>query len=343
MDSCKRYNTFGVAVKAAKVIVADSVDQIIRAYRESQTCGMPFLVLGEGSNVLFIENFAGIVVVNRVCGKQIAESDNAWHLHVGAGEKWHKFVEWTLDNEMAGLENLAFIPGSVGAAPNQNIGAYGIELNNVCEYVDLLNLNDGTIKRIPNEQCEFGYRDSIFIRSYSIGYVIVAVGFVLNKQWQPVLTYSDLAGLNMETLTPRNVFDAVCSIRRCKLPNPNELGNAGSFFKSLIVCKNIANKLIEKYPQMPQYHHSHDNSKVRIPSGWLIEQCQLKGFRIGDAAVHERHALVLVNLGNALSSDIIALAKYVRCKVADVFGVWLEPEVQFIGSNGCIDWKQLLT
>lgn len=338
----KRYNTFGVAAEAEKIIVADSLDQIIQAYRESQARGVPFLILGEGSNVLFTENFTGIVLVNRVKGKQIVESAHAWHLHVGAGENWHKFVEWTLDNKMAGLENLALIPGSVGAAPNQNIGAYGVELKNVCEYVDLLNLKDGTIRRMSNEQCEFGYRDSIFKRNYSIGYVIVAVGFVLSKQWRPVLTYADLAGLKAETLTPRQIYDAVCSIRRRKLPHPNMLGNAGSFFKSVIVCEKIANEMLEKYPQMPQYRNSHDNAKVRIASGWLIEQCQLKGFRIGNAAVHERHALVLVNLGNALSSDIVALAKHVRHKVAFEFGVWLEPEVQFIGSNGYVNWKELL-
>lgn len=337
--SLKEYNTFGVAAKAVKVIVAATIDQIISAYQESQQCNCEFLVLGEGSNVLFTANFAGIVVINRLKGKQFKENDEAWYLHVSAGENWHHLIEWTLDNGMAGLENLALIPGCVGAAPNQNIGAYGVELNDVCEYVDLLNLNDATVQRLSNGQCEFGHRDSIFKRTYSIGYVIVAVGFVLKKQWQPKLTYGDLAKLNHETITPRHIFDAVCRIRRSKLPDPKVLGNAGSFFKSVIVCKKTADELIERWPNMPRYHHSDD--KVRIASGWLIEHCELKGFRIGDAAVHERHALVLVNLGNATSRDIVTLAHHVRRKVADVFGVWLQAEVQFIGYNGYIHWNEL--
>lgn len=338
--SLRKYNSFGLSVKATKVVITECLDQMIEAYQESQKFGMPFLVLGDGSNVLFTEDFTGTILINRLKGVEMREDNDAWYLHVCAGENWHKLIEWTLDNNVAGLENMALIPGCVGAAPNQNIGAYGVELRNVCDYVDVINLSDGIVKRLSNEQCEFGHRDSIFKRSYTNGYAIIAVGFRLKKQWRPVLSYGDLVKLDPETVTPRQIFEIICTIRRSKLPDPKVIGNAGSFFKSVVVCKTTANELLKMYPNMPQYPNSND--KVRIASGWLIEYCQLKGFRIGDAAVHEKHALVLVNLGNAESDDIVSLARYVRKIVADTFGLWLEAEVRFIGAHGYVDSNNLL-
>lgn len=331
--SLEMFNTFGLSVKTSKVVIAETVERMIQAYHDSQLCGKPLIVLGEGSNVLFTEDFAGTIVLNRLKGVRLTENDNFWYLQVSSGENWHNLVEYTLENNMPGLENLALIPGCVGAAPVQNIGAYGIELKDVCEYVDLLNLNDGTMKRIHKEQCKFGYRESIFKHDYKLGYSIVSVGLRLSKNWRPVLNYGDLKKLNAETVTPQQIFDTVCEMRRCKIPDPKIMGNAGSFFKNPVLQRTVAEELLHKYPNMPQYPQSNDGV-VKVAAAWLIDFCQLKGVRVGDAAVHENQALVLVNLGNASSKDIITLARYVRNNVADTFNIWLEPEVRFIAMNG---------
>lgn len=339
--SLKTYNTFGISAKAKNLVIAETIDQLIEAYQCSQKHDEPIIMLGEGSNVLFTEDFAGTVVINRLKGIQITEDEDAWHLHVGGGENWHELVEKTLCKNMPGLENLALIPGCVGSAPVQNIGAYGVELKQVCDYIDLLNLRDGTIKRMQNDECQFGDRESVFKHAFSTGYSIVSVGFCLKKKWQPVLHYGELKQLNNGTLTPRQVFDAVCSIRRSKLPDPKINGNAGSFFKGPVVSKGTAEHLLQQYPKMPHYRQSNDG--VKIPAGWLIDRCQLKGFRIGDAAVSENHALVIINLGNASGTDIVSVARHVRQKVAETFGIWLEPEVRFIAARGIINAIEMLT
>lgn len=331
--SLENFNTFGLSVKASQVIVANTIEHMLKAWEDAQKRGLPLLVIGEGSNVLFTEDFAGTVIINRLKGVRITEDDSAWHVHVGAGENWHNLVEHTLGNSMPGLENLALIPGCVGAAPIQNIGAYGVELKEVCEYVDLLDLNDGTMKRIYNEQCGFGYRESIFKHEYKIGYSIVSVGLRLNKNWQPALKYGELTKLNRNSVTPQQIFETVCRMRRSKLPDPKIMGNAGSFFKNPVLSAAIAKDLLHKHPNMPQYPQLNDDT-VKVAAAWLIDFCQLKGFRVGDAVVHENQALVLANLGNASSKDIITLARYVRHKVADAFNIWLEPEVRFIATNG---------
>lgn len=334
----KKYNTFGIPAKVKNLIIATTIDQIIEAYQCSQKINEPIIVLGEGSNVLFTEDFEGTVVINRLKGIQIQEQDDAWCLHVNGGENWHDLVEHTLRENMPGLENLALIPGCVGSAPVQNIGAYGVELKEVCEYVDLLNLNDGTVKRMSNEECHFGYRESIF--KHLPEHVIVAVGFRLKKNWQPALHYGELRELNRNTVTPRRIFETVCKVRRSKLPDPKITGNAGSFFKGPIVSQNRAEELLRQYPDMPHYQHS--NNQMKIPAGWLIDRCQLKGFRIGDAAVSATHALVLVNFGNAAGKDIVSVARHVRQKVAHTFGIYLEPEVRFIAAHGFITAKEAL-
>lgn len=350
--SLKCYNTFGLMVKASQVIVAETIEEMLSAWQHSQKYEEPLLVLGEGSNVLFMEDFAGTVIINRLKGLQITEDDDAWYLHVGSGENWHNFVQQTLQNKMPGLENLALIPGCVGGAPIQNIGAYGVEIKDVCKYVDVLNLNDGKVQRISNEQCRFGYRDSIFKHEYQIGFVIVHVGFCLKKKWQAMLNYGDLIRLHSESVTPQQIFDIVCHMRRSKLPDPNVMGNAGSFFKNPVLSQVIAKDLKRQHPNMPQYvqfnndgddDDADDNDdKVKVAAAWLIDFCQLKGYRIGDAGVHMQQALVLVNLGNASSMDFIALARYVRHKVANAFNIWLEPEVRFIARTGEVNAMDVL-
>lgn len=338
--SLEKYNTFSLRMKAKRVIIAKTVDDMIKVWQMTERYNEPFLVLGEGSNVLFTEDFIGTVLINRLKGVRIREESDAWHLHVDSGENWHQLVEWTLNSKMPGLENLALIPGCVGAAPIQNIGAYGVEFKERCEYVDVLNLTNGTVQRIQTEQCKFGYRESVFKHAYKTGYIIVSVGLRLHKQWQPVLSYGDLSKIDIKTVTPRQVFEAVCNMRCSKLPDPRITGNAGSFFKNPVVNKMTAERLAQKFVGMPQYPQT--NGDVKLAAGWLIDQCKLKGFCINGAAVHKNQALVLVNLGCATSKDIVALARHVCHKVAEEFIIWLEPEVRFIAAHGEINSMDIL-
>ena len=330
--SLKSWNTFSLSACAASITVATSSEQLCHAWQQSRQRNEPVLLLGEGSNVLFLEDFNGQVIINRIKGITIEEKEDSWLLHVGAGENWHMLVEKTLQQGIMGLENLALIPGCAGSAPIQNIGAYGIELKQFCAYVDVLHLTDGTTQRLMADECLFGYRDSIFKHRYREGYAIVALGLQLPKHWQPVLSYGDLTKLDPLTVTPQQVFDSVCQMRRSKLPDPKVTGNAGSFFKNPLVSAEVAAALAMRYPTIPQYPQ--ENGEVKLAAGWLIDQCELKGYRLGGAAVHEKQALVLINRENATGRDIVDLARTVRQSVAEKFNVWLEPEVRFIAADG---------
>ncbi len=333
--SLQQLHTFHLPVSAHRVITVTTPDELLNAWTQAKQEQQAVLLLGEGSNVLFLEDFSGTVIINRIKGINVRESDTAWHLHVGAGENWHQLVCFTLDNDLAGLENLALIPGCAGSSPIQNIGAYGIELKRVCDYVDVLNLNTGEIERLSAEQCLFGYRDSIFKHKYQDGYAIVHVGLQLSKEWVPILEYGDLKKLDAATVTPKEIFDSVCAMRRSKLPDPNITGNAGSFFKNPIVSTKELQKLVEQYPDIP--HYSQNNGTEKLAAGWLIDNCSLKGFTIGGAAVHKQQALVLINQGNATSKDVISVAHHVRSEVFKRFSVLLEPEVRFVGKYGEIN------
>lgn len=339
--SLKHLNTFSLEAQAAQIITATCSEHLTQAWHLAQKNHQPLLLLGEGSNVLFLENFAGIVAVNRLKGIEITQTDGEWLLHVGAGENWHQLVCFALDNNIAGLENLALIPGCVGSAPIQNIGAYGIELQSLCDYVDLLNLDSGEVLRLPAIDCLFGYRESIFKHAYREGFAIIAVGLRLAKQWQPKLTYGDLTRLDAATVTPRQIFESVCAMRRSKLPDPAKIGNAGSFYKNPIVDAKRVNALLVEYPNMPVYPQADGN--VKLAAGWLIENAGLKGFSIGGAAVHQQQALVLVNQDNATSQDVVALARHVRDGVAEKFSVWLEPEVRFVSAQGEVNAVEALS
>lgn len=330
--SLKPFNSFNLECSAKKLIEATTPESLQQAWLESTRQGEPVMILGEGSNVLFLEDFDGTVIVNRIAGITVTETDRAWHIHAGAGENWHKLVEYTLDKGMPGLENLALIPGCAGSSPIQNIGAYGVELKHVCEYVDCIELETGNILRIEAADCRFGYRDSIFKHEYQNRYAITAVGLRLNKRWVPVLTYGDLAQLDPATATPQDVFDSVCHMRQTKLPDPRVQGNAGSFFKNPVISAELAAQLIEHFPRIPHYPQA--DGSVKLAAGWLIDQCQLKGYQVGGAAVHRQQALVLVNVDNAISSDVVRLAHDVRQRVGEQFNIWLEPEVRFIGRTG---------
>lgn len=339
--SLKALNTFAINANASEIITASTPAELSAAWLGSRQANQPFLLLGEGSNVLFLNDFNGKVVLNRIQGIEITESEHEWLLHVGAGENWHQLVIFALEKNIPGLENLALIPGCVGSAPIQNIGAYGIELQNVCQYVDVLDLETGSIARINANECQFGYRESIFKHGYRDGFAIVAVGLQLSKNWQPKLTYGDLSRLDAASVTPRQIFDAVCQMRQSKLPDPKLTGNAGSFFKNPIVDADVANQLKTQYPNMPYYLQP--DGAVKLAAGWLVEMAGLKGSCLGGAAVHQQQALVLINRDNASGEDIKSLAKQVRETVAERFGVYLEPEVRFISSLGEINAVEALS
>ncbi|WP_113628140.1 UDP-N-acetylmuramate dehydrogenase [Pectobacterium peruviense] len=339
--SLKSYNSFSLSVSASCITVADTQDKLIEEWRVASASQEPVLLLGEGSNVLFLEDFLGTILLNRIKGIDIRETSDGWYLHVGAGENWHQLVEYTLKHGIVGLENLALIPGCVGSAPIQNIGAYGIELQHVCDYVELLDLTEGKTMRLTAEECQFGYRESIFKHHYRSRFAITAVGLFLKKEWNPILNYGDLAKLNPETVTPQQVFDSVCHMRQSKLPDPVVTGNAGSFFKNPIITQQDAECILREYPNAPQYLQADGN--VKLAAGWLIDQCKLKGFQLGGAAVHEKQALVLINKNNAKSSDIVELARYVRDRVAEKFSIQLEPEVRFIAARGEVNAIEVLS
>ncbi|CAM4015963.1 UDP-N-acetylmuramate dehydrogenase [Aeromonas bestiarum] len=312
----------------AEVAQVDDLQQLVT---KPELTDLPRLVLGGGSNVLFCNDFAGLVVLNRLKGIQLQDEGEHWLLHVAAGEEWHQLVCHALQQGWYGLENLALIPGTVGAAPVQNIGAYGVELASFCAYVEAFNWQSGQLERIDAADCHFGYRDSIFKHEYQDSHFITAVGLRLPKAWTPVLAYGPLAALG-DAPTAQAIFDTVCATRRAKLPDPAVLGNAGSFFKNPVVTRALADTLKQQYPHMPCYPAGEGQAK--LAAGWLIDQCGLKGFAIGRAAVHQEQALVLVNLGGASAMELIALAAHVRDSVEQKFGVVLEHEVRFMGLTG---------
>ncbi len=324
-------NTLALDVHCLWLAEVAQVDDLQQLVTKPELTDLPRLVLGGGSNVLFCNDFAGLVVLNRLKGIQLQDEGEHWLLHVAAGEEWHQLVCHALQQGWYGLENLALIPGTVGAAPVQNIGAYGVELASFCAYVEAFNWQSGQLERIDAADCHFGYRDSIFKHEYQDSHFITAVGLRLPKAWTPVLGYGPLAALG-DAPTAQAIFDTVCATRRAKLPDPAVLGNAGSFFKNPVVTRALADTLKQQYPHMPCYPAGEGQAK--LAAGWLIDQCGLKGFAIGRAAVHQEQALVLVNLGGASAMELIALAAHVRDSVEQKFGVVLEHEVRFMGLTG---------
>lgn len=335
MQSLTPFHTFHLPAKAQQIIAIESKEQLIAEWQKAQQQNLPVLLLGQGSNVLFLADFEGVVLRNQIKGISHREDDHFHYLHVQGGENWHELVKWTLARQMAGLENLALIPGCAGTAPIQNIGAYGVEFEKVCDFVEVVNLRSGETFTLNREQCQFGYRESIFKHQYADGYAIVSVGLKLAKAWQPVLTYGSLTQFDPNSVTPQQVFDEVCAVRSSKLPNPDEFGNAGSFFKNPVVDFAKFSQIQTAYPTIPNYPQA--DGSVKLPAGWLIDQCHLKGVQIGGAAVHTQQALVLINKAGAIGEDVLKLATEVRRQVREKFGVDIHPEVRFIGKQGEVD------
>ncbi|MDH2998932.1 UDP-N-acetylenolpyruvoylglucosamine reductase [Pasteurellaceae bacterium LFhippo2] len=334
-QSLTPFHTFHLPAKASHIVEFSDVETLLTEWRHAKIENKPVLLLGQGSNVLFLEDFDGVVLVNKLKGIQHKQDEQFHYLHVAGGENWHELVKWTLANKMAGLENLALIPGCVGSAPIQNIGAYGVEFEKVCDFVEVVNLNNGERFTLTKEQCEFGYRESVFKHQYKDNYAIVAVGLKLAKAWQPTLTYGSLTQFDPQTVTPQQVFDEVCAVRSSKLPNPDEFGNAGSFFKNPVIEFAKFEAVQTAFPTIPHYPQA--DGSVKVPAGWLIDQCNLKGFQIGGAAVHIQQALVLINKENALGKDVLALATEVRRQVREKFKIEIHPEVRFMGKTGEVD------
>lgn len=289
-------------------------------------------VLGGGSNVLLVRNVEGWVLRNRTPGIEVVHEDEKYvEIRAGAGEAWHKVVMYAVNSGWGGIENLALIPGTMGAAPIQNIGAYGVELKDSFVSLEAFNLQDGTKKTFLNPECNFGYRDSLFKRKEKGRYAILNVTVRLTKS--PLLHTSyyalakELEASGLSEISVREVANAVIKIRRSKLPNPDEIGNAGSFFKNPVVSKKLYNSLLNDYPQMPHYDLG---KEVKIPAAWLIETLGFKGYREGDAGCHVKQPLVLVNYGNATGRQIFELSEKIIRKVFDTFGITLEREVNVL-------------
>lgn len=330
--SLKNYNTFGIDVAAAKMIViqqeADIVDFI--STKEQDT---DFLILGGGSNLLFTQDVQGCVLKNEIKGvKLVSETKDEVYIKVGAGENWHKVVLHCVAMNWGGLENLSLIPGCVGAAPIQNIGAYGVELKDVFQELEAIHLQTGEKKVFSLEECAFGYRDSVFKNALKGQYFITSVTFCLHKN--PILNTSygdiekELKKLPHKEYSIKDVSNAVIAIRQSKLPNPAEIGNAGSFFKNPIIPNKQFSRIRGEFPEIPFYPISASHTK--IPAAWLIQQCGWKGKNLGNYGVHAKQALVLVNYGGASGKDIYQLSTDILASVKKEFGIELEREVNII-------------
>ena len=324
-------NTFGFDVKARVAARVTCAAQFAALHRDARVANLPVLVLGGGSNVVFTRDFDGLVLIDEIAGRQVVrEDDDAWYVEAGGGENWHAFVAWTLENGMPGLENLALIPGTVGAAPIQNIGAYGLEMRTYFDSLVAVELATGRSERFDAAHCAFGYRDSFFKREGRGRFAIASVTFRLPKRWTPRLAYADVTreldarGIAPDAATPRDVFDSVVAIRRAKLPDPLVLVNAGSFFKNPVIDAGPFDALRARAPDVVSYPQP--DGRVKLAAGWLIDRCGWKGRALGNAAVHDRQALVLVNRGGATGAEVLALARAIQDDVRERFGVELEPE-----------------
>ena len=327
--SLKPYNSFGLpAVAGTLVRIASDAD--VRAVVDHPRLGLaPKFVLGGGSNIILTRDMPQVVLKVEVRGlRLVQETAHAWIVEAGAGENWHDVVAWTLAHGHPGLENLALIPGSVGASPVQNIGAYGVELQDRFESLDAVDLRTGRGFTLASEMCGFGYRDSVFKHSLAGRAVITRVRFRLPRPWRPVLGYVDLERKRAETGIrdpgPQQIFDWVCAIRHAKLPDPLVLGNAGSFFKNPIVTPEQCRDIIGRDPEV--VHYPLPDGSVKLAAGWMIDACGWKGKSVGQAGVYERQALVLVNRGGAIGSEVMTLARAIQESVYGRFGIRLESE-----------------
>ncbi|MGE4239482.1 UDP-N-acetylmuramate dehydrogenase [Ramlibacter sp.] len=332
------HNTFGIVAKARTLVRVRGEEDVQGLLAQPELAAEPKFILGGGSNIVLTGDVNRAVVLKvEIMGRRVV-SEDARHVVVeaGAGESWHGFVGWTVDNGLPGLENLALIPGTVGASPVQNIGAYGVELQDVFDSLDAVDLQTGRVFTLDAEQCAFGYRDSVFkhtaAREGDFGLagraLILRVRMRLRKPWKPVLGYLDLqrrmAEEGVKQPDARQIYDWVCAIRGAKLPDPRVIGNAGSFFKNPTVTPEQCQDIIARDPGI--VHYPMPDGTVKLAAGWLIDACGWKGKSVGKAGVYEKQALVLVNRGGATGGEVVTLARAIQTSVYERFGIRLEPE-----------------
>ncbi len=332
--SLKKFNTFGLNVRADRLVTFKLEENAIYFFKQHKDSGHRCLILGQGSNLLFTSDFHGTIIHPEMQGITLeGKKGDEVIVSAGAGEVWDKLVESTVNNGMGGLENLSLIPGLVGASPVQNIGAYGAEVRNTIEKVRAISLEDGSVREFANSECSFGYRASIFKGELKGRYLITRVYFKLSTKPKLCLEYGSLKEeINkLGSTSLGNVRKTVIRTRQSKLPDPVLIGNAGSFFKNPVVSEPVVNKLKEEFPKIPVFRDAAGGTK--LAAGWLVEQCGWKGKRIGDAGVHERQALVLVNHGNATGQELFELSERIRNSVLEKFGISLDREVEVISAT----------
>ena len=334
--SLKNFNTFGIEAKAKQFIAVHSLTELKTVLEQNQS--QKKFILGGGSNMLLTKDIDALVIHVDLKGKKIKEEndDFVW-VESQAGENWHEFVLWTIDQNFGGLENMSLIPGNVGTTPVQNIGAYGTEIKDTFVSCEAMAIENQEVKTFTNPECHFGYRESVFKNEVKDQYIITSVVFKLTKRNHKINTsYGDITaelaknnpGASGQTPTLKDVSNAVIAIRKSKLPDPKELGNSGSFFKNPILLKTDFEKIHQKFPEMRFFDIS--ETEVKVPAGWLIEQAGLKGKRFGDAGIHKNQALVLVNYGNATGQEILNVSKIVQETVFNTFGIHIGAEVNII-------------
>ncbi|SHF79813.1 UDP-N-acetylmuramate dehydrogenase [Flavobacterium segetis] len=330
--SLKKYNTFGIEAKAKQFIAVHSVEELKLVLEQNRT--QKKFILGGGSNMLLTKDIDALVIHIDIKGiKIIAEDENYVWVESQAGENWHEFVLYTIDHNFGGLENMSLIPGNVGTTPVQNIGAYGTEIKDTFISCQAVSIENQAIKTFIKEDCNFGYRESIFKNEVKDQYIITSVIYKLTKKNHKINTsYGDisteLAKYNISNPTLKEVSNAVIAIRKSKLPDPKELGNSGSFFKNPILKKADFEKIHQRFPEMKYYVIS--ETEVKVPAGWLIEQAGFKGKRFGDAGIHKNQALVLVNYGNATGQEILNVSRDIQETILKKFGIHIDAEVNVI-------------
>ena len=329
----RKLNTFGLEASAAFFTEARSVKALSEIIMSKDWKSVPKFILGGGSNILLLNNIDQLVIHLLIKGiEKIREDDEYVWLHVGGGEVWHDLVMYCVANDYAGIENLSLIPGSVGAAPMQNIGAYGVEIKEVIETVEAMSVASGEPRTFTWEECNFGYRESVFKHALKGQYVITGVTFRLNKVPDYKVSYGDIKStldqMGVTSYSIKAISDAVIHIRQSKLPDPVEIGNAGSFFKNPEIPKEQYESLKGRFPAMPGYITG--LNVVKVPAGWLIEQANWKGFREGAVGIHDRQALVLVNYGGGTGEQIKLLSEKIQASIEEKFGIKLSAEVNFV-------------
>ena len=324
--SLKVRNSFGFEVLAEQAYSITHANQISTVIQSIEAAGLPWRVLGGGSNVILPPTLPGVTLLMDIAGQAITQQDGSGAvISVGAGVNWHDFVIWTLDHSLPGLENLALIPGTVGAAPIQNIGAYGVEVGDYIQSIEVYDCHSKTVVNLPASECAFTYRNSIF-KVHPNRYIITRVYFYLPAVWTPRLHYADLAAVFASDHAPtaEEMMVAVCKIRNRKLPDPKLIGNAGSFFQNPIVEQSQYLQLLEQFPELVSYPEGNEREgKRKLAAGWMIDRCGFKGMRSGAVGVYEHQALVIVNHGGGCADSVMALAKTIQDKVHDTFGVAL--------------------